>query len=75
MKKYKLVNNLTGWVIFLISSIVYLMTIEDVYKRQQSHSYSSVATISRIIVFLLFENKSRANAFIDLYQLLQSFMR
>lgn len=28
MKKYKLVNNLTGWVIFLISSIVYLMTIE-----------------------------------------------
>ncbi|MFA5587734.1 MAG: DUF2723 domain-containing protein [Mariniphaga sp.] len=28
MKKYKFVNNLTGWVIFLISSIVYLMTIE-----------------------------------------------
>ena len=28
MKKYKFVNNLTGWIIFLVSSIVYLMTIE-----------------------------------------------
>ncbi len=28
MKKYKFTNNLTGWIIFLISSIVYLMTIE-----------------------------------------------
>lgn len=28
MKKYNLYNNITGWVVFLISAIVYLMTIE-----------------------------------------------
>ena len=28
MKEYKFVNKLTGWVVFLISAIVYLMTIE-----------------------------------------------
>jgi hypothetical protein len=28
MKEYKFVNKLTGWVIFLVSAIVYLMTIE-----------------------------------------------
>lgn len=28
MKKYKLVNNVTGWIVFLIASTVYLLTIE-----------------------------------------------
>jgi hypothetical protein len=28
MKEYKFVNKLTGWVVFLVSAIVYLMTIE-----------------------------------------------
>lgn len=28
MTKYKLINNITGWVIFAVSAIVYLMTIE-----------------------------------------------
>lgn len=28
MKEYKFVNKLTGWVVFLISAVVYLMTIE-----------------------------------------------
>jgi hypothetical protein len=28
MKNYKQVNNITGWVVFLIASVVYLMTIE-----------------------------------------------
>lgn len=28
MKKYQLYNNITGWIIFLISAVVYLMTIE-----------------------------------------------
>ena len=28
MRKFQLVNNMTGWVIFLVASVVYLMTIE-----------------------------------------------
>ena len=28
MKQYKLVNNLTGWITFLIAATVYLLTIE-----------------------------------------------
>ena len=28
MKKYKLINNIAGWTIFLIAAVVYLMTIE-----------------------------------------------
>jgi hypothetical protein len=28
MKEYKLINKVTGWVVFLISAVVYLMTIE-----------------------------------------------
>lgn len=28
IKKYKLVNNISGWIIFTIAAIVYLMTIE-----------------------------------------------
>ena len=28
MKKYRLINNISGWIIFLIASVTYLMTIE-----------------------------------------------
>jgi hypothetical protein len=28
MKKYALINNITGWVIFAIAAIVYLLTME-----------------------------------------------
>lgn len=28
MKKYHLLNNITGWIVFLVASVVYLMTIE-----------------------------------------------
>ena len=28
MRKYKLINNVLGWIVFLIASTVYLMTIE-----------------------------------------------
>ena len=28
MNKYKLINNITGWMVFVIAAIVYLMTIE-----------------------------------------------
>ncbi|MDD2552483.1 MAG: DUF2723 domain-containing protein, partial [Dysgonamonadaceae bacterium] len=28
MKRYRLINNVTGWIVFVISAIVYLMTIE-----------------------------------------------
>ena len=28
MNKYKLINNVTGWIVFIISAVVYLMTIE-----------------------------------------------
>ncbi len=29
MKRYKLINNISGWVVFIIASIVYLLTIES----------------------------------------------
>jgi len=28
MKNYKLINNITGWVVFVVAAITYLMTIE-----------------------------------------------
>ena len=28
MKKYRLINNITGWAVFLAAAITYLMTIE-----------------------------------------------
>ncbi|HBG80530.1 MAG TPA: hypothetical protein DDW74_07380, partial [Porphyromonadaceae bacterium] len=28
MKKYKLINTISGWVVFVIAAVVYLMTIE-----------------------------------------------
>ena len=28
MNKYRLINNVTGWIVFIISAVVYLMTIE-----------------------------------------------
>ena len=28
MKKYKLINNIAGWTVFVIAAVVYLMTIE-----------------------------------------------
>ena len=29
MKRYKLINNISGWTVFVIAAIVYLLTIES----------------------------------------------
>jgi len=43
MSKYNLVNNITGWVVFLIASFVYISTIEPTASWWDCGEYISAA--------------------------------
>src|SRR5690554_3358022 len=85
MKAYKFINRLTGWVVFLISAVVYLMTIEPTtsfwdpgefittsYKLQIGHPPGAPVFMLFGRFFTLFGNSGTAAVLVNYMSALAS---